>query len=53
MTNQSLRERFGLSASSTNTVSHIITAAVDSNLIKLDPNARASRKFARYLPSWV
>ena len=53
MTNQSLRERFGLSVSSTNTVSHIITAAVDSNLIKLDPNAPASRKFARYLPRWA
>ena len=53
MTNQSLRERFGLSDSSTNTVSQIITAAIDSNLIKLDPNAPTSRRFARYLPIWA
>ena len=53
MTNQSLRERFGLSNRSTNTVSQIITAAMESNLIKLDPNAPSSRKFARYLPTWA
>lgn len=53
MTNQSLRERFGLSDSSTNTVSQIITAAIESNLIKLDPNAPTSRKYARYLPIWA
>lgn len=47
MTNQSLRERFGLSESSTNSVSQIITVAIDSNLIKLDPNAPTSRKYAR------
>ena len=54
MTNQSLRERFRLSDSSTNTVSQIITAAMDAGLIKLDPNApSSSRKFARYLPIWA
>lgn len=53
MTNQSLRERFGLSDSSTNTVSQIITAAMEANLIKLDPNAPTSRKYARYLPIWA
>ncbi|MCH6255666.1 hypothetical protein MLD52_03855 [Puniceicoccaceae bacterium K14] len=52
MTNQSLRERFRLSDSSTNTVSQIITAAIDAKMIKLDPNASASRKYARYLPIW-
>lgn len=53
MTNQSLRERFRLSSGSTNTVSQIITAAIDTNLIKLDPNASTSRKYARYLPVWA
>ena len=53
MTNRSLRERFQLSNSSTNTVSQIITAAIDSELIKLDPGAPASRKYARYLPIWA
>ena len=53
MTNQSLRDRFGLSDSSTNTVSQIITATIEANLIKLDPNAPTSRKYARYLPMWA
>lgn len=53
MTNQSLRERFQLSASSTNTVSQIITSAMEAKLIKLDPNAPTSRKYARYLPIWA
>lgn len=53
MTNQSLRDRFGLSDSSTNTVSQIITAAIEAHLIKLDPNAPTSRKYARYLPIWA
>lgn len=48
-----LRERFRLSESSTNTVSQIITATMDAGLIKLDPNAPASRKYARYLPIWA
>lgn len=53
MTNQSLRERFGLSTSSSNVVSTIIAAAIEQNLIKLDPDAPDSRKYARYLPSWA
>lgn len=53
MSNQTLRERFRLSESSTNTVSQIITAAMDAGLIKLDPNAPVSRKYARYLPIWA
>jgi predicted HTH transcriptional regulator len=50
MTNQSLRGRFRLPNGSTNTVSQVITAAIESNLIKLDPNAPTSKKYARYLP---
>lgn len=53
MTNQSLRQRFGLSESSSNTVSQIITSAIEDGLIKLDPNATGSRKYARYIPSWA
>lgn len=53
MTNQSLRERFRLSDSSTNTVSQIITAAMDAGLVKLDPTAPTSRKYAKYLPVWA
>ncbi len=53
MTNQSLRERFALSESSSNTISQIINTAVEQNLIKLDPTAPNSRKYARYLPIWA
>lgn len=53
MTNQSLRERFGVSESSTNTISQIISATIEQDLIKLDPNAPSSRKYARYLPIWA
>jgi predicted HTH transcriptional regulator len=53
MTNQSLRERFGLSEGSSNAVSQIISATIEQGLIKLDPNAPTSRKYARYLPLWA
>lgn len=53
MTNQSLRERFGVSEGSGNTISQIITAAVEQGLIKNDPNAPESRRYARYIPAWA
>lgn len=53
MTNQSLRERFKLSDSSAATVTKIITDTIDAGLIKLDPNAAVSKKYARYLPIWA
>lgn len=53
MTNQSLRERFGLSERSGNTVSQIISAAVEQGLVKVDPGAPESRKYARYIPAWA
>lgn len=53
MTNQTLRLRFGLSERSGNTVSQIISAAVEQELIKLDPGAPDSRKYARYIPIWT
>lgn len=53
MSNQTLRERFRLSEGSSNTVSQIITGAIDAGLIKLDPTAASSRKYARYLPVWA
>ena len=53
MTNQSLRERFGVSDGSGNTISQIITSAVDQGLIKNDPNAPDSRRYARYIPVWA
>lgn len=53
MTNQSLRKRFGLADGSSNTVSQIIATSQSQGLIKLDPTAPTSKKFARYLPSWA
>jgi len=53
MTNQSLRERFGLPERRSATTSQIITATIDAGMIRLDESAGNSRKFARYLPSWA
>jgi predicted HTH transcriptional regulator len=53
MTNQSMRDRFGLSEGSSNTVSQIITATMDQGLVKSDPNAPDSRRYARYIPAWA
>ena len=53
MTNQSLRERFGVSEGSSNTISQVISAAVEQGLVKNDPNAPDSKRYARYIPAWA
>ncbi|MDX1695984.1 MAG: ATP-binding protein [Ketobacteraceae bacterium] len=53
MTNQSLRNRFGVSEKSANTISQIISMAADQGLIKSDPNAPDSKRYARYIPWWA
>jgi len=53
MTNQSLRERFGISSASSNSVSQTINNCVEQGLIKLDPSAPESKRYARYIPSWA
>ncbi len=53
MTNQSLRERFGLPESKSAIVSQVIAAALEAGQIKPDERVGASRKFARYLPFWA
>lgn len=53
MTNQSLRERFGLSEHKSAIVSQIISATVEAGLIKPDERVGTSRKLARYLPLWA
>jgi predicted HTH transcriptional regulator len=53
MTNQSLRKRFGVSEGSSNTISQIIAAAVEQGLVKNDPNAPESKRYARYIPAWA
>lgn len=53
MTNQSLRERFGLPESKAAITSQIIAATIEAGLIKPDEAVGGSRKFARYLPFWA
>ena len=42
-----------LAAGSSNTVSQIITATIELGLVKNDPNAPDSRRYARYIPAWA
>ena len=52
LTNSSLRERFGLQATSAGSVSRLIKEAVKVNLIKpLDPTT--SNKYMKYIPAWA
>jgi len=53
MTNQSLRERFGVPQSKVATVSLVIGAAKDAGLIKADASETTSTRYARYLPFWA
>jgi ATP-dependent DNA helicase RecG len=53
MTNQSLRERFGLSENKSAIVSQVITATIEAGQIKPDDVIGSSRKYARYLPTWA
>lgn len=53
MTNQSLRNRFRLPEGRAATVSQVISAAIESGLIKPDERVGGSRKFARYVPFWA
>lgn len=53
MTNQTLRERFGLPEGKSAVVSQIIAATVETGLIKPDERVGTSRRLARYLPSWA
>lgn len=50
LTNSSLRTRFGLPVAKAAVVSQSIAAAVEYNLLKLDPRSGSSRRHARYLP---
>lgn len=53
MTNQSLRERFHLPEGKSASVSQVIAAAMEANMIKPDEKVGASKKFARYVPFWA
>lgn len=53
MTNQTLRERFGLAEGRAAIASQVISATIDAGMIKPDDAVGASRKYARYLPFWA
>lgn len=53
MSNQSLRERFGVPESKAATVSLVIGAAKEAGLIKSDESETNSTRYARYLPFWA
>lgn len=53
MSNQSLRERFNLPQSRTETVSRIIASALEENHIKLDDPSNTSKRYAQYIPIWA
>jgi predicted HTH transcriptional regulator len=53
MTNQSLRERFRVPENRMASVSQVISASIDADLIKADDKAGTSRRYARYLPFWA
>ena len=53
LTNQTLREWFRLPEGKSAVVSQVISAAIDSGLVKPDEAVGGSRKFARYLPFWA
>lgn len=53
MTNQSLRERFGLDDNHSGVVSDIISAAKQEGLIAQAPGSSNSTRHARYVPFWA
>lgn len=50
MSNQSLRDRFGLPESKSATISLVLGETKDLGLIKLDESDTSSTRYARYLP---
>lgn len=53
MTNQSLRERFGIEEHNYSIVSRIIADSIAANFIKDYDTDNKSKKYARYVPYWV
>jgi predicted HTH transcriptional regulator len=53
MSNQSLRDRFGIEDKNSSIASRIIRDALDAKKIKEDDPDSNSRKFKRYIPYWA
>ncbi|MFH2029547.1 MAG: ATP-binding protein [Bacteroidota bacterium] len=52
MTNESLRKRFHLKSSQSETASRIIKDTLNEGLIKLDDPTNTSKRYAKYVPFW-
>lgn len=50
VTNQTMRERFGLDSKGTIMISHIIADTIESGLIKPENPDRTSKRYATYIP---
>jgi ATP-dependent DNA helicase RecG len=53
MSNQTLRQRFGMDESKNVLVSQVIGSTKEAGLIKADDSVSASPRYARYLPFWA
>lgn len=53
MTNQSLRERFGIEEQNYPMVSRIISDTIEAGLVKEYDPTNKSRKYAKYVPFWA
>ena len=53
MSNQSLRDRFKVSEAKAATISLVIGATKEADLIKPDDSETSSTRYARYLPYWA
>ncbi len=53
MTNESLRKRFNLSPTQSETSSRIIKDTLNEGLIKLDDPENISKRYSKYIPSWA
>lgn len=53
MTNQSLRDRFKLPESKSETISRVIRDAIASGRVKAEDPTSKSKKYARYVPFWA
>jgi len=53
MTNQTLRDRFGLSEGQSGLTSQIISQTMEAKLVKLDQSVGSSKKYRRYIPFWA
>ena len=53
MTNQSLRERFGIAEENYPMASRIISDTIEATLVKDYDPTNKSRKYAKYVPYWV